>query len=218
MIDTVIFDMDGTTLDTLCDLHIAVNYALERCGCEQVPFEQVRKSVGNGVGKLIERCLPKGKEELFDDCLAIFKEKYESCKDDHTAPYAGAAEALRKLKEKGIKTAIVSNKMEEAVKQLCDKWFRGLVDCAVGDDGKRPLKPDPTPVWFALEQLGSTKDSSVYVGDMEYDVMTARNSGLRFLGAGWGFRGKDFLLSYGETAVFDDFAEIVKYVETENLV
>lgn len=218
MIDTVIFDMDGTTLDTLCDLHIAVNYALEKSGCPPVTFEHVRKSVGNGVGKLVERCLPEGKENLFSQCLAIFKEKYELCKDDHTAPYAGAAEAIKKLKEMGIKTAIVSNKIEIAVKQLCDKWFEGLIDCAVGDDGKRPLKPDPAPVLFALESLGSSKDCSVYVGDMEYDVMTARNSGLRFLGAGWGFRGKDFLIAYGEKSVFDSFDEIVKFVETENLV
>lgn len=208
MIKAVVFDLDGTLMNTLDDLFTGVNRALEKCGYPTVDKEKVRLSVGNGVAKLVARCMPAGTDAHFDRVLRTFNREYALCKDDHTAPYPGAIQTMKNLKTAGIKIAVVSNKTESAVKALCAEKFAGVYDIAVGDDGVRPLKPAPQPISFALGKLGADKSEAVYVGDQEVDVLTARNSGLRLLGAGWGFRGAEKLKAAGAEEVCADFAEI----------
>ena len=201
MYDTVIFDLDGTLLNTLDDLYEGVNNAMLICGFPLKTKDEVRLAVGNGARKLIQRCMPGGAENRLEECLTVFQAEYSKCKEHRTAPFPLALRTLSALKEKGIKVAVVSNKPEFAVKALCDKWFKGLVDVAVGDDGVRRLKPYPEAIEYALSQLNSKKENAFYVGDQEVDVESARNAGLMLVGAGWGFRGKQTLLLAGAEIV-----------------
>ena len=213
MYDTVIFDLDGTLLNTLDDIYVGVNNAMLICGFPIKTKDEVRLAVGDGAAKLISRCMPKGEEGRFEECLTVFKAEYSKCKEDKTAPYPLVLRALNRLKELGVKVGVVSNKPEPAVKALCDKWFNGLVSVAVGDDGIRPLKPNPQAIEFALAKLGSDKQSAFYVGDQELDVLSAKNSGLKLIGAGWGFRGKEALMDAGAETVFSSPWEIAQMLE-----
>ena len=154
MIKAAVFDLDGTLMNTLTDLHIAVNRALAAFSLPAVTTDKVRASVGNGVSKLIERCLDFQHKNLHRQVLERFNAEYALCKEDNTAPFEGVTDTLSALKRMRIAVAVVSNKTESAVKSLCGDEFGELVDIAVGDDGVRPLKPDPAPVLYALEKFG----------------------------------------------------------------
>lgn len=212
MVKAVIFDLDGTLMDTLTDLYAAVNRALESFGFAKVSKEKVRMSVGNGVAKLVERCLPSDAASVYDRVLSRFNAEYARCQKEHTVPFDGVVETLAKLKAAGIKIAVVSNKTESAVKALCDENFPGLTDVAVGDNGLRPLKPDPLPLYYALEQLGVSKKDAVYVGDQEVDVCVSKNSGIPLIAAAWGFRGKKALMDAGATTICDKMPDILLYL------
>ena len=216
MTEAVVFDLDGTLMDTLYDLYVAVNRALEYGGMKSVDMEKVRLSVGNGVQMLVRRCMPPDGEQKFASVMERFNYEYACCKDDHTSPYAGAKTTMQKLKQSGIKIAVVSNKTESAVKALCKENFAGLYDVAVGDNGVRRLKPSPEPVEYALSVLRADKSRSFYVGDQEVDVLTAKNSGLKLIGAGWGFRGRAALEAAGAPVVCDDFDELYEIVTKNN--
>ena len=175
----VIFDLDGTLLNTLDDLTYSTNFALEQLGYEPKTLKQVRSYVGNGVVKLIERAIPNGKKNpKFDICLSLFKSHYEQNMYNKTKPYEGIIELLAYLKSKGIKVAVVSNKFDAAVKELCKKYFSGFVDIAVGEDEANGInkKPAPDSVYKVLEYFGVTQDNAIYVGDSEVDIKTAINA------------------------------------------
>ncbi len=192
-IKAIVFDLDGTLLNTLDDLHISVNIMLEQNGFKTRTYDEIRSFVGNGVAKLVERALPNGKDENFEKYLAQFKSIYDEHKNDNTAPYDGILDLLRAVKAHGYKSAIVSNKYDEAVQQLKNETFEGLIDFAVGEGNGIATKPAPDGVWLALEKLGVQKAESVYVGDSEVDVLTAKNSGLECVAVTWGFRDKELL-------------------------
>lgn len=213
---TIIFDLDGTLLDTLPDLHAAVNHAFFRMNIPAVSRDCVRMNVGNGVAKLIERCLPKDKLSVRSACLKIFGEFYAAHGNDKTAPYEGAERALIRLKAEGLKIAVVSNKTQTVVRMLCDKWFRSLVDVALGDDGIRALKPDPAAIGTALRMLDTPKNDAIYVGDQEVDVLSAKNAGVPLYAAGWGFRGEAALLKAGAERVFSDFDSLTQAILNKN--
>ncbi|MBO5214853.1 MAG: MFS transporter [Clostridia bacterium] len=196
-VKAIIFDLDGTLLNTLDDLHISVNIMLERNGFATRTYEEIRRFVGNGVAKLVERALPNGKDEKFDEYLAQFKSIYDEHKNDNTAPYEGIIDLLKRVKKEGYKSAIVSNKYDAAVQQLKNETFEGLIDFAVGEGNGIATKPAPDGVWLALEKLGVSKEQSVYVGDSEVDVLTAKNSGLDCIAVTWGFRDREILESEG---------------------
>ena len=211
--DTIIFDLDGTLLDTLEDLAGAVNHALAQMGMPGRTIVEVRQFVGNGVAKLIQRAVPAGTSpELTAQALAIFKDYYELHKEDKTAPYAGINELLSVLHQRGYKLAVVSNKFDRAVKDLMPRDFPGLIHAAAGEDEDHgvPKKPDPTMVHRVMEELGAEK--AVYVGDSEVDMETARNSGLPCISVTWGFRAREFLLEIGATTFADAPAEILELV------
>ena len=191
--NAVIFDLDGTLLDTLKDLSSSVNYALKHFGYPLHTTEEIRGYVGNGMQKLIERSLPAGASEAaVKECLSVFSEYYLLHMSDYTAPYPGILPLLLHLKAQGIRLAIVSNKMDAAVKELKEHYFSSLIDIACGTPPDKK-KPDPFCVMEAVSSLQVPLSGCVYVGDSHVDVETARNAGIPCIGVTWGFAGKEAL-------------------------
>lgn len=212
---TVIFDLDGTLLNTLDDLADSTNYALSRFGYPTRTIEEVRQFVGNGVAKLIERAIPEGKNNPnFEKCLAIFKENYAQNMYNKTAPYNGIIEMLSNLKSKGIKIAVVSNKFDLAVKELCKKYFEGFIDFAAGENEAQGIrkKPAPDTVISVLNEFNFAPEDAVYVGDSDVDIMTAKNSQMPCISVTWGFRDEKFLLENGATILINAPSEIYNHL------
>ncbi len=214
--DAVIFDLDGTLLDTLDDLMNAANYALEQMGYPTRSRKEIEAFVGNGVAKLMERAVPPGTSPTDTaKALDVFKPYYARHSKDVTAPYPGVLETLHALRAKGCKLAVVSNKFDAAVKALAQDYFPGLMDMAAGENeaGGVPKKPDPTMVLQTIAALGSTPDRAVYVGDSDVDLQTAKNSGLPCISVTWGFRDQAFLLEHGADTFIHTPAELLNLVE-----
>ena len=211
----VIFDLDGTLLNTLNDLADSTNYALAKFGYPTRTIEEVRQFVGNGVAKLIERAIPDGKNNPnFEKCLAIFKENYAQNMYNKTAPYVGILEMLSNLKSKGLKIAVVSNKFDLAVKELCKKYFDGYIDFAAGENEAQGIKKKPAPdtVLTVLKEFELNPEDAVYVGDSDVDIMTAKNSQMPCISVTWGFRDEDFLLKNGATILINTPSEIYSHI------
>ncbi len=215
MIKTVIFDLDGTLLDTLEDLCDSVNFVLRAHGYPERSLDEVRAFVGNGVRRLLERALPEDvSEEMADDCFDEFCEYYGEHSDMKTAPYDGVVDMLKALKRQGISVAVVSNKIDAAVKSLCRKYFGELVSVAVGDRADVPKKPDAALVNIAISELGCGESScAVYVGDSDVDIETARNVGMDCICVTWGFRDRDLLEKQGGEIFADNTAQLLKIIE-----
>ena len=195
-----IFDLDGTLLDTLGDLAAAVNYALRTHGMPEHSIDDVRRFVGNGVRKLMERAIPDGAANpQFDETFATFRQYYMAHSLDTTRPYEGIPETLAALKERGCRLAVVSNKMMAATQELCQHFFPDTVEVAIGENEAEGIrkKPAPDTVFAALRQLGVGEEGAVYVGDSDVDLETARQSGLPCISVLWGFRDRDFLIKHG---------------------
>ncbi len=202
----LIFDLDGTLLDTLDDLWDSVNAVLAKYGYPLKTRDEVCAAVGNGIAILIARVLPAGREDpAFDRVLADFKAYYGEHCEDKTAPYAGIPEMLAELKAAGVKMAIVSNKADFAVKQLAKAWFGDVIKVAIGENEAAGIrkKPAPDTVDLALRELGLTREDAAYVGDSEVDVQTAQNAGMPCLSVTWGFRSRETLLAAGADHLLD---------------
>ncbi len=209
MINTLIFDLDGTLLNTLEDLKNATNFALKKFGYPERSIEEIRNFVGNGVRKLIERALPNGAENPdFEACLDTFKQNYKEIMYSHTAPYDGVSEMLKIAREKGCKIAVVSNKFDLAVKELCARYFGPLIDIAIGESENVRKKPAPDSVFEAMRLLNSKPENSVYIGDSDVDIETAKNAELPCINVTWGFRGRNFLAGHGGKIFIDNPMEI----------
>ena len=199
-----VFDLDGTLLDTLEDLYLATNSALESHSMPRRSRDEVRMFVGNGVEMLIRRAVPScTDEETTLAVLADFKTTYAAICEDHTRPYDGIPDMLRALRERGIRVAVVSNKFDAATKQLCQKYFGDLVEVAIGERAGVRKKPAPDTVYEALKELGMTATGAVYIGDSDVDIQTARNCGMPCISVTWGLRDKDFLLQSGAEILVD---------------
>ena len=196
MIKGVLFDLDGTLLDTLEDLYQSVNAALAACGFPERTRMEVRSFVGNGVRNLMVRSVSE------------FREHYAVHLNDHTAPYAGIMELLAELKKKGIPTAVVSNKSDAAVKELCRETFGDLVPLAIGESERVKKKPAPDTVIEAAAGIGVPLKDCVYVGDSEVDLATAENAGIPCISVSWGFRDKELLESLGAKTLLDTVSEL----------
>lgn len=196
----IILDLDGTLTYTLEDLYISTNYALRTMNMPERTMEEVRMFVGNGVRRLIEQAVPAGTTaEQFEECFATFKAHYVEHCQDHTRLYDGIPELLRALKDGGHKLAIVSNKLQAGVDCLYDQYFRDTVEVAIGERQGVARKPAPDMVHLAMDMLHATTSDTVYVGDSEVDLLTARNTQIPCISVLWGFRDKDFLLAHGAT-------------------
>lgn len=212
--DLLIFDLDGTILDTLEDLKLSTNYALSFHGFPERTLDEVRRFVGNGIGKLIERAVPLGTSpEETQRVLATFKRHYGVHCADHTKPYAGIETFLQALRKKGYQTAVVSNKADFAVQELKEQYFPGLFDFVVGEREGIRRKPCPDSVNEVLKMLGKTKEQAVYIGDSDVDVETAKNAGMPVIGVSWGFRGRKFLEEHGAEWIADTPEDLWKFIE-----
>lgn len=197
---TYIFDLDGTLLSTLNDLAASCNYALRKNGLPEHSVDDVRRFVGNGVKKLMERAIPDGQgNPVFEKTYADFRQHYMEHSLDTTQPYPGVMEMLKELKDRGKKIAVVSNKFYAATQSLCRHFFGDLVEVAIGEREDIRKKPAPDTVNEALRQLGAERETAVYIGDSDVDVMTARNSGMPCISVLWGFRDYEFLVQHEAT-------------------
>ena len=212
MYEAVIFDLDGTLLDTLDDLWDSVNAALEKYGLPLRTREEVRWFVGNGIAKLIERATGEVEKEVYEGVLAEFKRHYAEHCEDKTKPYEGSMPLLSLLKEKGIKTAVVSNKADFALKKLAQSYFDGLLLEAVGENEAAGIrkKPAPDSVLAVMQSMGVGTRSTVYIGDSEVDLQTAKNAGVDCIAVTWGFRDRAFLIERGATVLVDTATELEK--------
>lgn len=209
MYKLAVFDMDGTILDTLEDLKDSTNFALEKCGYPTRSYDEVRRFVGNGIRKLIERAVPEGlTTEQIDRVHEVFTEHYKVHCADKTKAYDGIKPLLEKLRASGVKTAVVSNKADYGVQELCKEYFNGLFDYAVGEREGIRRKPAPDAVNEALRVLGIDKSEAVYIGDSDVDFETAKNAELPCISVLWGFRDEEFLREKGATLFVRDPAEI----------
>ncbi len=214
---TLLFDLDGTLLDTLSDLHLAVFHALHAFNMPQRSLDEVRMMVGNGIKKLIDRAVPEGTPpEKTAQVLDVFRDYYSKNSRIKTAPYDGILAALKLLSRKGYKIAVISNKIDSAVKELNRDFFAEYIPVAIGDREGMKKKPAPDSLYEAMEQLGSKKEECIYIGDSDVDIKTAQNAGIPCIGCAWGFRGRDFLREHGldDAWILEQPTEIPQFLET----
>ena len=191
----VLFDMDGTVLDTLDDLCDSINHSLAEFSLPPVSREHVRQCLGNGAAFLVSHSIPAGScPELEADVLAFYKPWYDAHCLIKTAPYEGILPMMQSLKEHGLRLAIISNKPDRAVQELSDAFFPGLLELSVGESPSVRRKPAPDTVLTAASQIGLSVDQCVYVGDSEVDLQTARNAGMDCISVTWGFRDEAQLI------------------------
>ena len=211
--NTVIFDLDGTLLNTLTDLHLSVNHALAKAGCPARTENEVRLALGNGYRYLMEHCAPAGTgENRINEVLSVFEDYYYNHSMDNTRPYDGIPETIDTLKGKGYKMAIVSNKGMKAVEELARHFFGNTIKTAIGESEKVRRKPAPDSVAEAMSLLGSTKKETLYVGDSEVDIATAKNAGIDCLSVSWGFRTREQLIASGATDIIDRPSQIAAFL------
>ncbi len=209
----VLFDMDGTLLDTLEDLCDSTNHALAQMGYPLRGIEEIRRFIGNGAEKQIRRAVPEGTSEgKIMETLAAFRAYYQDHCQIKTKVYDGLLDVLSELKEKGVKMAVVSNKPDAAVKKLSREYFGDRLDYAIGpSDGVR-CKPYPDMAEEALKALGVEKKDAVFVGDSEVDVQTGLNAGLDVIAVSWGFRSRKVVIEAGAKMIADDASELEKLI------
>ena len=216
--DTVIFDLDGTLLNTLEDLRDSVNVVMEKYGYPVHSLEEIRTFVGNGIGKLMERSVPGGRDNPdLEQALSDFRCYYTGHCRIKTKPYDGVVELMKVLSDHGFKLAIVSNKNDAAVKELNEIYFGAYTKAALGDREGRARKPAPDAVFAALEQLGSSKEQAVYIGDSEVDIATGTNARMMTIGVEWGFRSRTILQEAGAAHIVSTPEEIMKLIRNREV-
>lgn len=211
----VLFDLDGTILDTLGDLCDSVNFALASAGFPARTLDEVRRFVGNGILKLVERALPDGSDlAAIDRVYETFKAYYRDHCAIKTAPYAGIPELLASLGASGVKLAVVSNKADFAVQSLCERYFEGVFDYAVGERAGIRRKPAPDSVNEVLDHFGIGCAEALYIGDSEVDVETAKNAGIDCIAVDWGFRDAALLRASGARCIASDAGQLERMICT----
>ncbi len=212
--EAVLFDLDGTLLDTLEDLRDAVNHIMKKYDFPEHSLEEIRKAVGDGIRKLIERCVPAGTDtETIDAAFADFKVYYGANCQNKTKPYDGITALAKRLKEDGYKLAVVSNKNHEAVQKLIPFYFGDLFEISVGAMEDKRKKPAPDTSFYALEKLGVSKEQALFVGDSQVDVETAKNAEIPGILVTWGFRSREELMQAGATVFADDTTQLYETIQ-----
>lgn len=207
---TWVFDLDGTLLDTLTDLSVSVNHALRLHGLPPRSVQDVRRFLGNGIRRLMEQSVPRQTSpELFEEVFSSFRTHYMEHCLDQTRPYEGVMPLLQSLSDRGLRLAIVSNKLQPAVTELHQRFFSSVIPVAIGESAEVRRKPWPDAVFAALRRLGSQPSEAVYVGDSEVDLETARRSGLPCVSVLWGFRDRRDLVEAGATCLVETPADIL---------
>ena len=213
----VIFDLDGTILDTLEDIQTAVNYVLNENGFPVHELDFVRRAVGNGIRKLIGRSLPPGRREdeaLISRCTTQMKEYYLTHWSEKTQPYPGMHELLCFLKEARISTAVLTNKPDEIAKRMVPYWYGDIpFACVLGDRDGVPRKPDPTVALAIARQLDAEPERVLLVGDSSPDIMTAKNAGMVSAGVLWGFRSERELREAGADFIVHTPQDLIRLIQ-----
>ena len=213
MIKALVWDLDGTLLNTIDDLADSVNFVLTKYNQPNKTVDEVKRAVGNGVNKLIERCLENGQNNTkFTAILQTFKEHYSKNSAVKTAPYTQITETLKTLKTSGYKLAVVSNKFENAVVDLCQKYFPNTFDVIIGETPQIKRKPAPDMLFAALKKLQVQAEEIYFIGDSEVDLQTAKNADVKCLSALWGFRSKEILLANGAKYFLNTPKEIFEFL------
>ncbi len=214
MVKCVIFDLDGTLLDTADDLTAAANAVCRRHGWPEVGREELLLKVGNGNRVLLQRLSPpEAREgEALEESARVFREYYRAHCADRTAPYPGITELLSDLRRAGIKTAVLSNKWQEFTETLIRRFFPGLTDLILGKQDGVPAKPDPAAALLALRELGCAPEEGVFVGDSAVDVQTAENAGMACCAVSWGFRSRNSLAEAGAEHIADTPEELRRFL------
>ena len=213
-----VFDLDGTILDTLEDLAASTHYALAVKGLPERSIDEGRRFVGNGIRSLIERAVPEGTDsELTDRVFGEFREYYGVHCFDKTRPYEGMIECMENIRRDGMQVAVVSNKADFAVQELCERFFPGLSDISVGEREGVRRKPWPDSVMYVLDSLEVKKEDAVYIGDSEVDIKTAENAGLDEIAVEWGFRDSGYLIAQGAKALAKTPAELYTMLKQEGI-
>lgn len=212
--NTILFDLDGTLLNTLDDITDSVNLMLEGEGYPLRTTEEIREYVGNGAKTLVRRALPEGvSEEELSRCLSIYRKLYLENMFNKTGPYSGIEETLKKLKSLGVKMGVVSNKPDDATREMCRIYFGNILDAAIGDNPERKKKPAPDNIIEIMKRLEAKKEKTLYVGDSDVDMETAKNSGLVCAGVSWGFRSKEMLVEHGADYIIDEPRQLIDIIE-----
>lgn len=215
MFDAVIFDLDGTLINSLQDLYLSTNHALTACGFPRRSLEEIRNFVGDGVVNQIRRAVPAGASpQDTQRCEDLFRSHYEEHKYDHTQPYPGVIYMLEELNRMGREAAVVSNKFDPAVKDLCKQIFYGLITIAVGEKEAEGIRKKPAPdmVERVLRKLEMDAEQAVYVGDSPVDIQTARNAKIPCISVTWGFRTRQELLDAGAERFIDTPRELLELI------
>lgn len=214
MFKAVIFDLDGTLLNTIEDLANACNYALSQCEFPTHQVEKYKTFVGDGRYKLIQRIVPQQlkDEETINRVLSLFDEYYEAHMIDMTKPYDGIIELLDELNKAGLHLAVVSNKPHEFAVGVVEKFFGDKIHLTFGHRSNTPTKPDPYSVIEAMDKFGVDKSKCVYIGDSDVDINTAKNAGIKSVGVAWGFRGAGELLEAGADFIVNTTEELKELI------
>lgn len=206
----IIFDLDGTLLDTSKDLHIALNYALKEHNLPSTTIQQTLSYLGTGIDELVAKAIPDGKQNKdFPQIFSTFKTYYEQHLNDNTTPYDGIIELLTTLKQKNYKLGIISNKFDQAVQELHQQFFSNLIDLSIGVSPTTPKKPSPIGIHTLIEKLNAQNEPNIFVGDSEVDIQTALNANVKIISVSWGFRTKEFLTSAKAPIIVDTPNELL---------
>ena len=213
MKELVIFDLDGTLLNTIADLGNATNFALQKFGYSEHPLSAYNYMVGNGVRKLMERAAPDADNEQIDELLKYFREYYDEHCTDMTKPYPGMREVLSILTSNGIKVAVASNKYQAAVDKIISYYFPNIEFAAVrGEQKEFPKKPDPSVIFAILSASPTAKSATMMVGDSAVDMETARRACVESVGVTWGFRPVSELRSAYADHIISDISDLLSLV------
>lgn len=224
MYKLVIFDMDGTILDTLTDLHLSMNHILEKYGHAPISRDETKSYIGNGIPLFVQRAF-EGRFDVNEDeadttvkaALKDFMAYYDLHCEDSTKPYDGIVEAIRAIRDLGLMTAVVSNKADPAVRKLCDTYFKDLFDDMIGEQAGIRKKPAADMPELIMKRCGASKAETIFVGDSNVDIKTACNAGVDAIGVLWGYRDEDTLVKAGAKVIAKAPGELAGIVQSEKV-
>lgn len=217
MIKGIIFDMDGTILNTIDDVVASVNYAMQYFNLPEKTVQEVKDGIGRGAINLIEDVVPRGTSEAdIYKIYEVYQTYYDQHTNDFTAPYEGILDLLKTLKNNGYKLAVVSNKYRYLVEALNHDIFKDYFDISMGEMDGVPIKPAPDMIHIALKEMNLLKDEVIFIGDSDVDMMTATNANIKSIGVTWGYRSKEVLIKHKADYIIDQPKDIIKIINEVN--